>query len=465
MYTNTKLVLRARILHDIEGGWEWSQRVDTSKLWDWLVQENNGFWKNLLKSDAGNDGDDNARQDHMSTRDSDMNYADMEQLIDIKLAETRARELAEKSWQDAWEYLDAALSKLVIPWMTKGEEQNKPKTYTVALWDTLNKIAKDNWTSVEAIMALNNSIKNKNKIDVGQAIKLPPSPEATNFASAPKAAPVVTPRATLPADRQSDKIKSVATSVPRVTSPEISTVTPDSLRVDIAKLDAQIKDVNAQLATPDKRGNAELALQLANLSKTKKLVEDHLATLVRAESEKTRLAEARKTQEADAARVAADSRGAINRAETSMISPNEAALRRLESSETLKAGLTEAANIRLVYVDAIRRAELSKPDTKSDSPSNVARLVEYGNAMNSLRTWLSRADKLLSDISAKQTSLTGIKKEIQTVPPLQEWRINNLVARYNQDVKSATVNVQTQVAAMKSESLYAQLTSPKNQLS
>lgn len=462
MYTNTKLVLRVRILHDIEGGWEWSQWVDTSKLWDWLVKENKGFWKNPLKPDTGNDGYDNARQDHMSTRDSDMNYADMEQLIDIKLAETRARELAEKSWQDAWEYLDAALSKLVIPWMTEGKEQNKPKTYTVALWDTLNKIAKDNWTSVEAIMALNSDITNKNKINVGQAIKLPSPSETNTVASAPVAPssqPAVVPRA------QPKVAVRSAPSTPRPAAPEVSTVTPDSLMIDIANLDAQIKGINAQLATPEKRGNAELGLKLANLSKAKKFIEDRLATLVRTESEKTRLAEARKTQEADAARLAADSRGAINRAETSMISPNEAALRRLESSEFLKVAGTEAANIRLVYVDAIRRAELSKPDTKGDSPSNVARLVEYGNAMNSLRTWLSRADKLLADISVKQTSLAGIKKEIQTVPPLQEWRINNLVARYNQDVKSATVNVQTQVAAMKSESLYAQLTSQKNQLS
>lgn len=64
--------------------------------------------------------------------------------------------------------------------LTNGDRVNpvsnpssKPvKTYAVKYGDTLSKIAKENNTTVEKLVALNN-IKNKNLIYVGQIIKLP----------------------------------------------------------------------------------------------------------------------------------------------------------------------------------------------------------------------------------------------------------------------------------------------------
>lgn len=55
-----------------------------------------------------------------------------------------------------------------------GVKESKPvtKTHTVKSGDTLSKIAKENNTTVEKLVALNN-IKNKNLIYVGQIIKLP----------------------------------------------------------------------------------------------------------------------------------------------------------------------------------------------------------------------------------------------------------------------------------------------------
>ena len=66
--------------------------------------------------------------------------------------------------------------KYVVPGsMTTWKEWNKQHKAVVVVvksGDTLGKIAKDNKTTVEKILALNKSIKNPDKIGIGQKIRV-----------------------------------------------------------------------------------------------------------------------------------------------------------------------------------------------------------------------------------------------------------------------------------------------------
>lgn len=74
----------------------------------------------------------------------------------------------------------AGLAGLAAIGATSGKKKG-PTSHKIKSGDTLSQIAKDNGTTVKALMALN-GIKNPHKIFAGKSIKLgtPPTPKATN---------------------------------------------------------------------------------------------------------------------------------------------------------------------------------------------------------------------------------------------------------------------------------------------